>query len=282
MIFRFISLAAIALLAAGFVAGHDRYILPSHTVLSGEEQNITLIASVSNDMFHADRPFGDNGKGVVPESLKGFFQTLSPVIIHPDGKCIETNIWQAFARFSVGDLALREPGTYRISLVQPDSHMTTFRKADGSPGRVFGKNAVVPDGAVEVVRRLTSSRVETFVTLNAPGRKALTPTGDGLELSGITHPNDLFTGESADFQLFYNGKALSAPANVTIVRGGTRHRNQRNPQEITTQADGRFQVTFKEAGFYLIQAEAVFKGSPGSGIDSRHAGLFLTVEVFPE
>ncbi len=278
---RVFSLAVFCLLFMGNVKAHDRFILPSHTVLSGDEGSVSFISSVSNDIFHADRPFGDNGSGVVPPSLKGFFAALSPVVIDPDGKVATENIWQAFSRFSAADLAMKQSGTYRVGLVHPDHLMITFRKKDGSRGR--GRTeADIPEGATDIVRWMSSSRVETFVTLNSPNNKAVAPTGVGLELGGATHPNDLFVGEQAQFQLFYNGKPLDKAASVTAGRGGTRHRNQRAPQNLETTEDGAFNITFDPAGFYLIQAEFSFPGESGSGVDKRSASLFLTVEVFPE
>ena len=51
---------------------------------------------------------------------------------------------------------------------------------------------------------LSSRRVETFVTNGAPSE--LKASGRGLELTPVTHPNDLYAGEAITFKLTDNGK----------------------------------------------------------------------------
>src|SRR5690606_15729061 len=111
--------------------------------------------------------------------------------------------------------------TYRISLAQPEVLMTTFKRVDGSPGRTFGLMNNVPEGATNILKRSASSRVETFVSWNEPNRKALAPTGVGLELAGETHPNDLFVGEEIRFQLLFKGKPVGAGVSAHFTQGGT-------------------------------------------------------------
>lgn len=278
-----LALLILGIFTTGMALAHDRFILPSHTVLSGDDgQMVSLIASVSNDMFHPDRAFGDNGKGNPSPGMKDFFATLHPQIIGPDGTMDETNIWQAFSRFSAGDIKLENSGTYRVAQVSKPHLITFFQKSDGTRGRISGPDPKVPEGATDVKTYLSSSRVETFVTLNKPTRKALKPTGEGLELGGGSHPNDLFANEEAEFQLYYQGKPLAHPAEIKAVLGGTRHRNQREPIQLKSGDSGKFSLTFPEAGFYLVKATVSFPGEAGSNIEENSASLFLTIEVFPE
>jgi hypothetical protein len=261
---------------------HERFILPSHTILSGEEaQSVSFIASISNAIFHGDKPLGDNGKGVVSPKLAPLFKRLKPIVISPDGVSREMS-WQAFSRFSVADTQLKQSGTYRISLVQPNVPMTTFIKADGKKGRFFGNTAKVPSGATSIVKRTTASRVETYVSFNEPNNTALLSTGKGLELTGETHPNDLFVDEALSFQLTYLGKPLQQSTEVKVVKGATRHRNQRDEQIIETDAQGKFSLSVSQAGFYLLSANVDVKGEIGSGIDIHHHSLYVTLEVFPQ
>jgi len=107
------------------------------------------------------------------------------------------------------------------------------------------------------------------VTLGEPTTTIFTPTGVGIELIPVTHPNDLVVGEAATFQLLRDGQPL-AEADVTVARGGTRYRN--NPEEMTvkTGADGRFSVTWPEAGMYWVNTAWRAggprpEGAPGGG-----------------
>lgn len=264
-------------------AAHERYMVPSHTVLSGDKaQYVTLTSSISNAIFHPDRPFGDNGKGVEVGDLKTLFELLNAEVITPTGKVDNSTQWQAFQRMSVADVAVAESGTYRISLVQGDVAMTTFKKADGTPWRLFGPNAKLPEGATDIVRRTTSSRVETFVSVNEPNLAAVKATGFGLELGGKTHPNDLFAGETAEFKLIFNGKALDQKAHVKVIKAGTRHRNDRNEKTLPVNSDGTFTFTPETAGFYFISAETKVEIPQPADVDVKHYSLYLTLEVFPE
>ena len=66
-----------------------------------------------------------------------------------------------------------------------------------------------------------------------------------------THPNDLVVGEEATFTLMKDGQPAADMA-VIVARGGLRYRD--NPEETTvrTGADGRFSITWSEAGMYWI------------------------------
>src|SRR3546814_3338603 len=64
----------------------------------------------------------------------------------------------------------------------------------------------VPAGATDVQTAEANNRNEIFVTVGAPTTTLFTPTGKGIELVPVTHPNDLFAGESATFQFLLDGK----------------------------------------------------------------------------
>lgn len=265
------------------VIAHERFIVPSHTLLSGDKpQSITLTASISNAIFHPDRPLGDSNTGADVGDLKKLFNILEHTVITPNGDINKGTKWQAFARMSVADVVLKDSGTYRIGLNQPDVHMTTFKKADGTPWRLFGTSPELPKGATDIVRRTTSSRVETFVTLNSNSDLAVKPTGNGVELAGETHPNDLFTNEPISFQLFFNGKPLTDNVNVKLIKSGTRHRNNRDEQKIEVSKEGKIDLHFTEAGFYFLGAETMIKTPEDDQVDVKHFSLYLTLEVLPE
>jgi len=262
---------------------HERFMVPTHTLLSGDKaQAVTLMASISNDIFHPDRPLGDSDTGADVGDLKNLFKVLQHSVIAPDGSISNNTRWQAFERFSVADVWLKDSGTYRIGLIQPEVPMTTFKKSDGTSGRVFGKNPALPKGATNIVRRTTSSRVETFVSLNSPSTAAVKAIGKGVELAGETHPNDLFVGEKANFQLLFDGKPLTIPTNIKVIKAGTRHRNNRNEVALTANQSGEFTFTPTEAGFYFLAAETSVKVPQPAEFDIKHYSLYLTLEVFPE
>ena len=259
---------------------HSRYIIPTHTVLSGEKaQHVTLSASISNDIFHHDMPLGDDGNGAVSGPLKEIFKKLNYMVTEPDGQK-KPMTWHAYARHSVADLTMEKSGTYQVSIEQPALRMTTFKKADGKPGRAFGAMQP-PKDATDIVKREVSARVVSYVTYNKPNRTALMPTGKGLELSGESHPNDLFVNEEGHFRLLLNGES-AGNVQISMTKAGTKHRNQREKRSIVTDTNGYFNLKFSAPGFYLLEAEKDIKADSESTIDYYHHSLFITLEVFPE
>ena len=282
-ILRPLSLATATLLLTGWSAlgnAHGRYVLPSHTLVSGDKpQEISLTASITNDLFHPDKPLGNRAGGQVGGFLQQLFDVLQNGVVDPAGK-VTPMTWRAYQRFSASDLTVDQSGTYRVQLVQPETPMLTFKNAKGERDRRFGANAQVPAGATQVTRRTIASSVVAYISHNETSD--LPVTGKGLELSGGTHPNDLFAGEDASFVLTFNGKPLTAKAKVLFVQGGTRYRNQRDAIELETSSQGEFTLPLSQAGMHWLEVEYSRPGDNNSGVDIHHNTLYLTLEVFPQ
>ncbi|HEY0202301.1 MAG TPA: DUF4198 domain-containing protein, partial [Burkholderiaceae bacterium] len=185
-----------AALCSGFTAvpalAHNVWLLPSSTVLSKAEW-ITVDAAVSNDLFAFNH---------FPLSLEGLTVTA------PDGStATPENVARGKLR-SVFDLNLAQSGTYRIAVLNNGLFASYKDKASGQPRRWRGtieKFATeVPADAQELTVTQSAGRIETFVTVGKPS--ALKPTGQGLELVPVTHPNDLVQSEKAHFALHIDGK----------------------------------------------------------------------------
>src|SRR5690606_10133833 len=93
----------------------------------------------------------------------------------------------------------------------------------------FAKN--VPQHAKDLKVQERASRIETFVTKGQPSD--IPDVEEGIGLTPVTHPNDLFTGESAQFIMTIDGKPAKQ-AKVQIVPEGSRYRDQLNAIELTT------------------------------------------------
>ncbi len=272
----------LALTLSQVVTAHERFIVPSHTVLSGDKtQYVTLISSISNDIFHPDRPLGNNDKGIDAGDLSNLFGQLNSELVSPTGNTSLVE-WQAFQRMSVSDVKVKQSGTYRIAIIQNDIAMTTFKKSDGSPGRIFGTNSELPKDVTDIVRRTTASKVETFISVNEPNNIALKPTTKGLSLGVIYHPNDLFSGENVSFKVFFNGLALTKKSTVKLIKAGTRHRNSRDEQLLTINKQGIFSFTPDTAGFYFLAIETAINVAQPAEVDVKHYSLYTTLEVFAE
>lgn len=221
---------------------HRAWLLPSATVMSGNDPWVTVDAAVSNDLFY----FEHNAL-----RLSGLTVTA------PDGKAIAASNESTGKYRNTFDVELKQAGTYKLALV--NEGMSASYKVDGKNKRwrgtadTFAKE--VPNNAQDLNVSLMHSRIETFVTTGRPNTTALQATGQGLELVAVTHPNDLYAGESANFRFVLSGKP-AADLDVSIIPGGIRYRDQLNEIKVKTDKDGNFSVKWPTPGMYYISARA--------------------------
>lgn len=258
--------AAVSLLAPPAQA-HRPWLLPSATVLSGSDLWVTVDGAISNDLFyfeHNPLPLdnltieGPDGKAVAPENLtKGHFRNTF-------------------------DFKLAQPGTYKMILTNQD--LFASYKLDGENKRWRGKSdelaKAIPAKATDVKVTENRSRIESFVTSGKPSVDTLKPTGVGLEMIPVTHPNSLMVGEKATFRLVMDGQPATGVA-VEIVPGGIRYRDTLNESKATTDETGTFSITFPDPGFYWMKASVQDDKSKIKDAQ-RRSTYIATVEVLPQ
>ncbi|MFG6412344.1 DUF4198 domain-containing protein [Roseateles sp. DC23W] len=271
--------AAIAIAAAllpGAAQAHRGWLLPSATVLSGNEPWVTVDAAISNDLFY----FEHNAMGL--DNL---------VVFNPDGsKGTHENAGKGRYR-STFDVKLSQPGTYKIAVVNNGANASF--KVDGAQKRVRAATlealaAQIPANAQEVSVSVAASRNEIFVTSGKPTAKVLAPTGVGLELVPITHPNDLIAGETAQFRFVLDGKPAANLA-ITVIPGGIRYRDKLGEMKLTSDAEGKVSIKWPEAGMYWLNAAPARdadapRGGPGGTLEkpARRASYVTTLEVLAQ
>ncbi|QJD68383.1 DUF4198 domain-containing protein [Xanthomonas campestris pv. badrii] len=264
------SLVLIALLAALPVTAlaHKAWLLPSQTVIAGQAPWITVDAAVSNDLFYFNH---------VPLRLDNLSITA------PDGSALKPENPATGKYRSVFDLQLTQPGTYKLGIV--NAGLFASWKEDGKPKRWRGNEASfaseVPKNAQDLQVSQSLSRVETFVTRGAPTTTVFKPSGKGIELVPVTHPNDLVAGEAAQFTLQLDGKP-AAGLEIEIVRGGTRYRDAQNEIKLTTDAKGGFSVTWPEPGMYWLETSSEDSKTSLPQAKQRRLGYVVTLEVLPQ
>ena len=265
-----IKLAALVLaLAVPFAAqAHKAWVLPSQTVLSGNDPWITVDAAVSNDLFYFNH---------VPLRVENV------VIVAPDGSKPAPQNGHTGKYRSVFDLQLAQTGTYRIAVV--NAGLFANWEENGEPKRWRGTpetfKTEVPADAKNLQVTQSAGRIETFVTNGSPSTGALAATNSGLELIPITHPNDLFAGETANFQLLIDGKP-APDLKIEIVAGGTRYRDAQNEIHATSDADGKFSVTWPAAGMYWLETSLQDDKASIAPAKNRRASYVATLEVLPQ
>lgn len=246
-----VAAAGLALAAPLAANAHRGWLVPSFTVLSGDGSWVTVDAAISNELFHADhRPM----------------RLDSVVATAPDGssqKLQNTSTGQLRSTF---DVQLNQPGTWRIGSA---SNTVTASWTEAGVVKRFRGSAedfakAVPAGATDLKTITGASRNETFVTRDKPTTENLKPTGKGLELVPVTHPNDIVATEAATLKFVLDGKP-AADLEVTIIPGGYRWRSTPGEIKVKTGADGSFKFTLPEAGMYWINASARGGESAGRG-----------------
>ena len=157
-------------------------------------------------------------------------------------------------------------------------------KLDGQNKRWRGKPeqiaTEIPANATDVKISETQGRIEVFVTSGKPTTDTLKPTGTGLEMVPVTHPNNLVVGEKATFKLLLDGQPAAGLA-VEIVPGGIRYRDKLNDSKATTDKSGTFSVTWPGPGFYWMSASVRDDKSKIKNAQRRNS-YSTTVEVLPE
>lgn len=245
--------ALAALMLPATAQAHRQWMMPSATSLSGDDSWVTVDAAISNDLFYFEHfPMPTDGIAVT----------------EPDGSTgrIEN---AAKGRYrSTFDVHLTKPGTYRIANVSTGvmgSYMLNGKQERLPRGTTKDKLAsVIPAGATDVQTAEMSNRNEIFVTLGAPTTTIFKPTGTGIEMVPVTHPNDLVSGEAATFQFLLDGKP-AADLKVTVIPGGIRYRDALGQMDLTADEDGKVVVNWPEPGMYWMNASigGGREGGPG-------------------
>lgn len=266
-----VAVAAIAAIAVPAAYAHRGWLLPSTTVVSGENNWITIDAAASNDVFFADhRP------------LAGM-----PVLFQPDGTMgtIENHkVGQVRATF---DVHLTQQGTYRVAILS-DAVFGTYVLNGETKQIPRGTNRenlakAIPQGATDVKTAEMTGRNEVYLTQGAPTTDVFKPTGRGIELVPVTHPSDLVAGEAATFQFLLDGKPAAGLA-VTAVPGGVRYRDAPNEIHLTTDANGKVTIKWPTPGMWWVnvtqpRAEGEEGPPPPGATPTRRVNYMTTLEV---
>jgi uncharacterized GH25 family protein len=263
-----IALSLFLLLLPGTAQAHRAWLLPSATVLSGNEAWITVDAAISNELFY----FEHN-----PLQLEDL------TITGPDGERITPQNPTTGKYRSTFDIEMKKPGTYKLAIA--GSGLFASYEQDGETKRWRGEpenlEKEIPADAQNLKVTESQRRLETYATLGAPSEDALKTEGHGLELAPATHPNDLFAGEEAAFKLLLDGKPASN-VEVSIIRGGNRYRDTLDEIKLTTGDDGSFAVKWPEPGMYWLQASTTDDKTNIDKASERRLGYVATLEVLPQ
>lgn len=266
---------------------HRAWMLPSATVLSGDDPWITVDAAVSNDLFYFEHfPLRLQGIGEVDQAPAGGPPGMRPrpaaqlQVIAPDGTEVQPENGSIGRYRSTFDVHLTQKGTYKLAVA--NNGLFASWKENGETRRWMGNagnfTKEVPAKAEALKVSQNSSRMEVFTTSGAPTSTVLKPTGQGLELAPVTHPNDLYAGEAAEFVFLLDGKP-AAGVEISVIPGGNRYRDELGEIKATTDADGKVSITWPNPGMYWLEAELTTDKGVSKPATERRASYSATLEV---
>jgi uncharacterized GH25 family protein len=262
---------------------HRAWMMPSATVLSGEDPWITVDAAVSNDLFYFEH-FSMRIEGIGDVSTQPAGQRARQAaklnVSAPDGSEVKPQNGAIGRYRSTFDVHLTQKGTYKLAVAS--SGLFASWKEGEENKRWMGKAedlaTQVPANAADLKVTQNSNRMEVFVTSGKPTTTVLKTTGVGLELAPITHPNDLFAGEAAEFAFLIDGKP-AAGVEVTVIPGGNRYRDELGDIKTTSDAAGKISITWPQAGMYWLEAKLSSREGVSAPASERRATYTATLEV---
>jgi len=287
------SALAVAMTLPLSAQAHRAWMLPSTTIVSGDNAWVSVDAAVSNDLFYFEHhPLVLEGIGKAPEraSAAPAGQNAAParprpanhlLITAPDGSEVAAQNGHVGKYRSVFDVELNQKGTYKLAIAGAPRYFARY-KENGEDRRWMGELAeaaqAIPATAEDVQISRMESRMEVFITSGQPTHKVFAPTGQGLELQPVTHPNDLFAEETAEFIFLLDGKP-AAGVEVNVIPGGIRHRDELNDITVTSDAEGKVAITWPQSGFWWLEAKAVQEDGLEAPLNQRRATYTATLEV---
>lgn len=216
--------ATLALAVSLPASAHTPYLVPSNFAPRAG-QTITLDASFAETFF-------------VPEAA---FDDSQFTVTGPDGAEAPLAS-QVMKTRTVAEYTLPAgTGTYRLSTGPRLGALFRTWEQNGKRESSRDPAAKIPAGAKVISDFQSLTQAVSYVTAGNPDRAALAPRNKGLELLPVTHPNDLYVGETFDFIVQYDGKPLAdQPVEITEAVWSS----DRTPQVTNLKSDAAGHVRF--------------------------------------
>lgn len=225
------------------------------------------------------------------------------IAIDPKGAVSKLGTGTNFHEMTVVEAPMTSEGTWRISTGDRVGRTTPWVKIGddwrqvrapqpagrGGPGGPGGEGrggppqveeADIPAGA-ERMTAIQMTKAETYVSKGAPNKAALAPTGKGLELVPVTHPDEVYAGEPFKFGFTNDGKPVEG-LTYTVVKGAEQYAESQAHPTGKTDAKGAGSVTLKDPGVYVLEANWPGPGGPpqpGAAPAPLSIAYTLTFEV---
>lgn len=201
----------------------------------------------------------------------------------PEGKTETIKAAAELKKFNIAEVNLTTDGTYRLRTQNATGNPTKYALIDGRwlrvrPQRPANANSMPPQSNnaeqkapqapanqpprfiaedqipanAKTAQTINTYIAESFITKGKPSTVPAV-TNKGFEFKFITHPNELYAGESFKAQVLMDGKPVPN-LEVDVFKGASSYQPnaKRDQPHVKTNAKGEVEVKFSEAGIYLI------------------------------
>ena len=240
------------------VFGHQEWILPNFFYTDRESPWLGIEHTSGDQRFVAG-----HGSGSL----------LS--IIHPKGwrmgRPSSTYVGQTR---TVGEIELRESGTYRIETDSPSQYVAEI-EVDGKRTWVGKSKDELPDAKIIQSQHRWSQTV-TFVTVKEYTQGVLEATGALLEIVPVTHPNIIFVGKPFVVRVLSRGQSVP---NQEVQAYSEMDSGHDATLATVTDADGECELIFPSPGRYLLTAQLRQAAKDSSRANVEIFSVSMLVEV---
>ena len=240
------------------VFGHQQWILPNFFYTNDESPWLGIEHTSGDQRF-----VSGHGSGTLLW------------IIHPEGwrmgRPSSTYVGQTR---TVGEIKLREPGTYRIETDPPVQYVAEI-EVDSKKRWVGKSKDQLPDAKI-IQSTHRWSQTTTFVTVKEYTQGVLEATGAFLEIVPVTHPNKIFVGKPFVVRVLSRGQLV--PDQKVQVYSET-DSGHNTTLATVTNADSECELTFPSAGMYLLAANLRQDSKDSSRANVEIFSVSMLVEV---
>jgi len=234
---KFFLLSTLAVFSAPVLA-HSPYVLPGHFQTSARSAVLSLEASLTDNLFLPDVPYGNHGFSFTAPNGKVEKIPDTAVFLLPTRTIVEYKLTDA------------EQGTYRVT-AGPRISKSRSWEINGELKRSRDPNEAIPEGAVLKSNSESQASADVYITVGKPETLSIPKaTGQGLEFVPISHPNQLTTGGVFEFVVQLNGKPL-AEHEVSISYSNRDYSGRSSRASVKTDASGKASYKLDKPGLYM-------------------------------